>query len=315
MESLRLPRFKRIAEIASFQLTERDREMVRQIQRHRFLRSSQIIALVGGSPQQVLRRLQLLFHHGYLDRPRAQIDYYREGGSRHLVYGLGRKGISLLKREGGVPASDSGDGLRVIGRLFLEHALLISDVMVALELACRTHGKVRLLTSSELPLPDETRRRREPTVEEWQLKEDPTYDRTGNPSPQRLQTTRSTISTTRPATGEHAGRFIESAQRWSQADRNLELATARFGRANRDVELAIAGFGGAGRDLELATTRFERADRAIANGFEQSLTTWSNCRSSKRLLSKYGAASSPTPETRQADHDLEPEMEIDFDGV
>jgi hypothetical protein len=27
----------------------------------------------------VLRRLQLLFHHGYLDRPRAQIDYYRAG--------------------------------------------------------------------------------------------------------------------------------------------------------------------------------------------------------------------------------------------
>jgi hypothetical protein len=51
------------------QLTNRDREMVRQVFRHRFLRSSQIAALVGGSKQAVLRRLQLLYHHGYSCSP------------------------------------------------------------------------------------------------------------------------------------------------------------------------------------------------------------------------------------------------------
>jgi hypothetical protein len=49
------------------QLTDRDRNIIRQIYRHRLLRSSQIVALVGGSRQQVLRRLHLLFHHGYVD--------------------------------------------------------------------------------------------------------------------------------------------------------------------------------------------------------------------------------------------------------
>ena len=71
MESIRLPRFKRALEIAAMQLTERDRKIIQQVGRHRFLRSRHIIALIGGSPQQLLRRLKLLFHHGYLERPRA----------------------------------------------------------------------------------------------------------------------------------------------------------------------------------------------------------------------------------------------------
>lgn len=73
MESVRLPRFKRATEIPPIRLTGRDREIIRQVHRHRFLRSSHIVALIGGSSQQVSRRLQRLFHHGYLDRPRSQI--------------------------------------------------------------------------------------------------------------------------------------------------------------------------------------------------------------------------------------------------
>ena len=72
MSHLRKPRFRRAPEIAPIQLTERDRMIVRCVFQHRFLRSWQIAALVGGSKQAVLRRLQLLFHHGYLERPRAQ---------------------------------------------------------------------------------------------------------------------------------------------------------------------------------------------------------------------------------------------------
>ena len=44
--------------------------------------------------------------------------------------------------------------------MFLEHALLIADIMVALELACRRHGHVRLLTADELPLPETARHAR-----------------------------------------------------------------------------------------------------------------------------------------------------------
>ena len=164
MESVRLPRFKRVAEIAPIQLTGRDREIIRQVHRHRFLRSSHIVALIGGSSQQVLRRLQRLFHHGYLERPRSQIDYFHKGGSQRIVYGVGVHGARLLQQEenlSGRRDAGSSDN-RTIGRLFLEHALLTSDVMVALELAYRRNGRARLLHHEELPLPEATRRQREP---------------------------------------------------------------------------------------------------------------------------------------------------------
>lgn len=72
-----------------------------------------------------------------------------------MIYGLGRKGAILLKPE----PEDSRQRLRWrgknrnVGRLFLEHALLAADFMVALEVACRHHGHVRLLTGGELLMP------------------------------------------------------------------------------------------------------------------------------------------------------------------
>lgn len=47
-----------------------------------------------------------------------------------------------------------GEKNRAIGRMYLAHALLVSDVMVSLELACRQHG-IRLLHEDELNLPVE----------------------------------------------------------------------------------------------------------------------------------------------------------------
>lgn len=76
--------------------------------------------------------MTLLYRYGFLERPRAQLTYYHLPGSRHLVYGLGNKGGALLKQELGdaftpVPWSEKN---QAIGRMFLEHALLVSDVMV-----------------------------------------------------------------------------------------------------------------------------------------------------------------------------------------
>jgi len=165
MES-RLPRFNRAAEVAPILLTGRDRQIIRLIHRHRFLRSHHIIALLGGSPQQLSRRLQLLYHHGYLERPRAQIQYYERGGSKSIAYGLGSKGGTLLKQEFGITVHpDSWDEKNhVIGRVYLEHTLLVAEVMVAIELACRKHGGVRLLYEDQLAFPSKQQPFR------WQVK-------------------------------------------------------------------------------------------------------------------------------------------------
>jgi DNA-binding Lrp family transcriptional regulator len=153
----RLPRFKRASTVAPMQLTERDHQIIRLIYRHRFLRSHQIIALLGGRPQHLLRRLKLLYHHGYLERPRAQIDYYHQPGSRHIIYGLGNKSWTFLKQELGVAFREVSwdEKNRAVGRMFLEHALLVSDVMVAIELACRKRDGIRLLYEDQLALRSE----------------------------------------------------------------------------------------------------------------------------------------------------------------
>ena len=159
MEFVRLPRFQRSDMIDPIRLTERDRDILRMVDRHRFLRSDHITSLPLGSPQQILRRLQRLYHHGYLERPRCQIDYYQRG-SRRMAYGLGNRGAAVLKRQLSLPYSPltrgQGDS---VGRLFLAHALLVSDVMVALELACQGQRRLRLIRPEEVESPRDAGRR------------------------------------------------------------------------------------------------------------------------------------------------------------
>lgn len=152
MEPSRSSRFRRLKQPGSFCLTARDRSILELHARYRFLRSSDIFRLLAENQQTVLRRLQLLYHQGYLERPRAQLDYYHLSGSRPIVYGLGKKGAELLRNELGIPVRDVnwGEKNRSVGRIFLEHALLISEIMVAFELACRANPNIRLIDQHEL---------------------------------------------------------------------------------------------------------------------------------------------------------------------
>jgi len=105
--------------------------------------------------QSIIRRLQLLYHHGYLERPSAQIDYYRQGGSHHIIYGLGNKGGMLLRQEMGDTFRDIswGEKNRSVRRVYLEHSVAISDFMVALELDCRKRG-IHLIGPDAFHLPN-----------------------------------------------------------------------------------------------------------------------------------------------------------------
>lgn len=161
----RLPRFKRAPEAAgSFQFTPRDLELLRHIAEHRFIKSEWLIKLVGGSRQQVLRRLNLLYHHGYLDRPHCQLDYYHQGGSRSMVYGLASRGAGRLRRDLNMPFDrmDWTTRSKRVGRLFLEHTLMVSDFMATLELECGSHQEINLVYGGDLPQPKERANRREP---------------------------------------------------------------------------------------------------------------------------------------------------------
>lgn len=166
---IRRPRFER-APIHPMVLTPRDFEILRAVHRHRLLRSTHLVALTGGSRQATLRRLQLLFHHGYLDRPPMQLDWYARG-SEPLVYALGNRGAELLEAEGVArPRGIRWEAKkRNVSRVFLHHTLAVAEVLVAFEIACRGREGVRFIPPEEIlaGAPETTRRLRLPF--RWQV--------------------------------------------------------------------------------------------------------------------------------------------------
>jgi hypothetical protein len=143
----RKPRFHRV-NIPSFALTERDIDIIKLVARHRFMRSTHVLDFLEGSSQGVLRRLERLFHKGYLTRPPAQLEWYRAGGgSSPMVYGVGNVGIDLLAAQFGFrrAAVDWTAKARTAARGEIGHALEVTDFMVALAVACRRRGNLRVL--------------------------------------------------------------------------------------------------------------------------------------------------------------------------
>lgn len=165
----RLPRFTRDPEAAgSFQFTQRDLEILRHVAEHRFIRSEWLVCLAGGSKQQVLRRLHLLYHHSYLERPSAQLDYFHRGGSKSIIYGLASRGAGRLRRDLNMPFErmDWTTRNRSVGRLFLEHAVLASDFMATQ--ICHGQRESRFVSSDEIEKPKRREGSRQPFC--WSVK-------------------------------------------------------------------------------------------------------------------------------------------------
>jgi DNA-binding Lrp family transcriptional regulator len=161
----RRPRFHRAAEPPAFRLTDDDVIIIRLLAQHRFLRSTHIAALVGRSLDRTNDRLSRLFHAGYIDRPRAQLDYYPTAGSGPMVYALGDLGAHLmLERDRTQSANVEWSRKNPEGRQFIEHQLEIVDFQVALERAVRDRTNIGLLHSAELiaGFAEQTRSRRNP---------------------------------------------------------------------------------------------------------------------------------------------------------
>lgn len=148
------------------ELTERDLALLAHVARHRFLTSTHLALLDGGSPQGVLRCLRSLFDHGYLDRPISQLATLHDQGPRPFVYGLGQKGARALREYGHRIDNrvDWSEKNKRAGAIFLAHSLDIADFMVGLEMVCRADGKITLVRQEEIlaAAPDQTRSAREP---------------------------------------------------------------------------------------------------------------------------------------------------------
>lgn len=163
---LRRPRFRRASEPPAFRLTDDDVVIIRHIAKHRFLRSTHIAALAGRSVDRANDRLSRLFHAGYIDRPRAQLDFYPTSGSAPMVYALADRGARLLAERDGMQRGNLewSRKNREAGRPFIDHQLEIVDFHVALERATRGRRDIRVIHPDELiaAFPERSRQSRNP---------------------------------------------------------------------------------------------------------------------------------------------------------
>ena len=166
---LRQKRFKRNEDAMPMRMTPRDLDALRALARFRFLSSRQVQALVGGSEQQMLRRLRSLYDHGFIERPRAQLAelaHFFDTGNRPLVYAIASKGARSLASNG-YGAIDKLDWTTKNARAsadFLAHTLETADVMIGFETVCREDNALRLVDHHALLpyLPHETQTDAEP---------------------------------------------------------------------------------------------------------------------------------------------------------
>ncbi len=148
----RLPRFTRAQRQVCLALTPRDLEILALVESYRLLTSAHLQALAPGSTQGVLRRLQKLFHAGYLDRLLPQPTW--GGGSQRMVYAVTNKGVRELQEAGRIEkptATDWNENNRGLRDLFIRHTLLISHIRAVLTLAVRSRPDLRLVSWKEGP--------------------------------------------------------------------------------------------------------------------------------------------------------------------
>ena len=142
----RLPRYHRSVAQVACALTTRDLNILRLVESFRLLTSEHIQRLAEGSPQGILRRLQILFHAGYLDRLRPR--FAEGGGSSKIVYAITNRGVQTLQKEGLIknpPKTDRNAQNRDLDDIHIAHALLISTIRAVLTAACKEKNGLELL--------------------------------------------------------------------------------------------------------------------------------------------------------------------------
>ncbi len=127
-------------------LTARDRQIVKTVWQCRLLTSHQIEARIfpsdkpRGKRTVCQRRLQLLFHHRFLDRMPMHVVLGE--GRVPYVYVLGKQGIDLVASMAEVDRAEIGwrPTQKQVGISFVNHALAINDVRIVLtQLADQGH--------------------------------------------------------------------------------------------------------------------------------------------------------------------------------
>lgn len=152
----RLPRYQRVKHPPIMVLTNRDRDILRQVYHFRLMTREQIEHLLFAPSRgqdhltktsKVRQRLKLLYQHGYLER----IPFPTGPGqwAWRPIYRLARKGANLLAEEMNIPmrqlqywgrGDDHDHRTSAPSLLFMKHSMEINDVRIAVQQAASAHG-------------------------------------------------------------------------------------------------------------------------------------------------------------------------------
>lgn len=146
----RRSRMHRVSVNKRIELTARDIEIFRLLDRYRYLRSTFLHAFLGGNRTRFIERLGDLYHEGYLGRPAQQWQF---ANCRYMpaIYELDSKGEHILREYGYVDNESPLLGRRREGaRRHFAHQLMIADILSSIELGVRENASLRFIGWREI---------------------------------------------------------------------------------------------------------------------------------------------------------------------
>lgn len=138
-----LAKYAREPKRVSFQITDRDIEILQALNRFRYMRTGQVHELLfpgNTTMQSARRRLRNLYHHKYIARAQPYVQVGKP--APEIAYYLDRKGRNLLRQQGEIVRYWRKGG--EVKYQFLEHALAVSQFRVHLERAVAAHDHISL---------------------------------------------------------------------------------------------------------------------------------------------------------------------------
>ena len=144
----RYKKFERSKIPPKFRISKTDLKILQDLANYRVLDTRHISSLHPEvSKRTIQRRLKLLFHAGFLERPIKQFSQYKYPS--YIIYTLGRKGAKLL-----FPSERTTKLRKKVKPAFLWHSLMISNFKVILTLALKNKTESKLINWQEDNLTD-----------------------------------------------------------------------------------------------------------------------------------------------------------------
>jgi hypothetical protein len=152
MGQKRRPLFKR-TKARNIRLTKDDIALINYVGKHRFRRTSDILRhLSHRSAKHLRQRLRLLYDHGYLDLPKAQLNDHTTTGKPEKIYALGNNGAALIAERSGVEPvkSNWSDKNRTVKRAHIQHTLRIGDIEDAFARTSSHDPTIKVLSADDI---------------------------------------------------------------------------------------------------------------------------------------------------------------------